>query len=274
VATDADKEWAAAATKQLGRQVTLPTSPGAQGRTICTCEGKNVSVSHWIRTPTNDGKNFTLVPADATYEQGNYWDPTVAGGVAAPMDRLPPWHYPLQAEQDYRKQLPSVATEDYISYNYRKYVDQLERRKEACDKISKRCTVPCGPDTKVVLHLGNTQVSATVVAADPASGAFTVNYAPTAAQGVADAKACPLKNECTAFRMCHGNPVTLGKASEKAVCVGEKVSTSHDWNGFLERKWACPPGTKMCSTIEQMVTGDALTSSGKACRVAPPVVNP
>jgi len=275
VPTDADREWAAAAAKQIGMPVTLPNSPGVRGRTICTCDGKNAGASHWTRTgPTNMGKNFSLVPADATYGQGNYWVPSLADGLASPMDRLPPWHYPVQAHADHIEQVPSIATEDYISRKYARYVDQLEGRKEACDKVSKRCTVPCGPDDIVVLNLGNTQVLATIVSADPASGAFTVRFTPTAAQGVADAKSCPLKNECTAFQMCHGHPVSLGKASKTAVCVHQKVSTSHNWKGLLERRWACPPGTTMCSTVEQTVTGDALSLSGKACRVKPPTLSP
>mmetsp|Transcript_115170 Transcript_115170/g.229398 ORF Transcript_115170/g.229398 Transcript_115170/m.229398 type:complete len:446 (-) Transcript_115170:142-1479(-) len=275
VPTDADKQWAATVRKQIGRPVTLPNAPGARGRTICTCEGKKDVSSHWWTRagPTNKGQNFSLMPADATYGQGNYWAPSLAGGLAAPFDRLPPWQYPLQADADHIANVPSTATEDYISRRYARYMDQLEARKEACDKVSKRCTVPCGPDDEVSLNLGNTQVLATVVSADPAGGAFVVRFAPTAARGVADAKSCPLMNECTAFRMCHGHPIKLGRASETAVCVDQTASTSHNWKGLLKRKWACPPGTTMCSTVEQMVTGDALSLSGKACRVKPPEVN-
>jgi hypothetical protein len=275
VPSDADKQWAATAAKQIGIPVTLPNAPGARGRTICTCDGKEAASSHWTITgPTNMGQNFSLVPADATYGQGNYWHPNLAGGLAAPMDRLPPWQYPVQAPSDHIKPVPSIATEDYISRRYARYVDQLEKRKEACDKVSKRCTVPCGPGDLVVLNVGNTQLLATVASADPAGGAFVVRFTPFGAFGVAGAKSCPLQNECTAFRMCYGRPIRLGKASETAVCAHQKVSTSHNWKGLLERKWACPPGTTMCSTIEQMVTGDVLSFNGKACRVRPPPVNP
>jgi len=274
--TDADKEWAAAAAKQLGMPVTLPNAPGARGRTVCTCKGNKDGASHWTRSgPTNMGKNFSLLPADATYSQGDYWHPSLAGNLASPADKLPPSSYPVQAPADHIEPVPSIAKEDYISRRYAKYVDQLEARKEACDKVSKRCTVPCGPGDQVGLTLGNTQLPVTIVSADPATNAFIVQFTPTAAlKDVPDAKPCPLKNECTAFRMCFGHPVRLGRASETAICVHQKVSTEHNWKNLLERKFKCPTGTTMCSTIEQMALGDTLSLDGKACRVKPPVVKP
>lgn len=86
----------------------LPTSRRAGGPMIvrvCSCGAGSVFLPprhashrieeehfHWVNSePVGASRKFTISPADISYSSGNYWQPSLRGGLAAPQDSGAPW---------------------------------------------------------------------------------------------------------------------------------------------------------------------------------------
>jgi len=227
-------------------------------RIKCEC-GEKGDKDHytWLKdTPVTGTNKYTLEPADITYRGGNYWEPSVKGGIAAPADRLPKPNYPNVAPGDRIFPLPASADADRVGIKYARYMDQVQARKEECDTISKECTVDCKPGDEVVMQIGNTVANAKIAKAF-VGNAMQVTVAPEAAASAAATTECAIADSCTAFRYCKapGSP-----------CVGLKDTQSHNWQGKLITTHACPTGTEVCKTISQVVMATMLKKGDKTCK--------
>jgi len=248
--TSEQKDWARSVAKQLGIRVKeLPRPMSPEGRMKCTCSGDGHAL--WTRwEPVPNSRNFTLESADITFPAGNYWSPSLKGGLAAPEDKLPLEQYPLQAPSDRITILPGVAQEDRVPLKYTRYMDQVSARSESCegDGVSQRCTTECFPGDVVEAHLGSMRLDARIVSTHEASSAV-IEYIPSAAQHATDTVECPLEAGCTSFRVCR---------QAGSWCVQQETEHPRDFLGNLHLKMSCPPETQVCRAIQQLVGGKFL----------------
>jgi hypothetical protein len=248
----------------VGSGCTCTRPDGAEIECDCGDEGAYNKTRNdhytWLKdTPIVGTDNYTLTPADITYRAGNYWQPEHPGGIVAPADRLPAAHYPNQAPPDRIWPLPASAAGDRVGIKYARYMDQVHHRMQECDKISKRCTVACRPGDDVILALGNTGINARVVRSF-VGNAIQVEFVPAAAASSGFTSSCTIEHHCTAFRFCKG--------PQSSACVAMQESDSHNWRHQLVVKHACPSGTQVCATVNQVVLADHLQKDGKACKAS------
>jgi hypothetical protein len=255
--TEAQEELSENVAKSLGVDVSeLPQPIYARGGNKCKCDGGGEGTFHWVKLEAAGGRNYTLTPADTTYNAGNYWEPKVRGGLVAPEDRMTAKDYPLQAKGDRVMPLPAMAKEDRIKVKFAKYIDQLEARSRECDTVSKACTTPCRPGDNVTLVLGNTELGAEVISTH-VGNALRVEFIPTAARDAAKTVPCPVTAGCSAFRICH-RPGTYD-------CVEQKDKKTHDYQGLLKTRHVCPRRFSLCSYVQEIVTATYAKKDGKAC---------
>lgn len=234
----------------------------ATGKNIeCTCGEKGAEDHYtWLKdTPVFGTDNFTLTPADITYNSGNYWGPATRDGLVAPADALPPHKYPNQANGDHIWPLPATAKKDRIGVKFTRYIDQVQDRSEQCDTVSKKCTVACKPGDEVVATIGNTIFNGKIVKAF-VGNAVQVEFAPDAAKTAKSTSDCPLEAMCSAFRYC--------KSSDIPHCQPLRDKDVLNWAGMHIRKHECPPGAKVCKTVSQVVMATFLKKGEKTCRAA------
>jgi len=238
----------------------------ASKNAVCECANSAGTVNgeeaphqiHWMNVdPVHNTNSYTLTAADTTYSSGDYWHPKLKGGLVAPADRLPKNRYPNQAPMDEIHPLPATARKDQLAVRFGKYIDQVEARSRECDKVSKKCTVPCGLNDEVLAHIGNSVAKATIVKAH-AGQALTIRFIPQAARGQ-PGPSCVAQDGCTVFRPC---------LQPMSTCVQLKDKAFNDWSGVLRRKVECPGGTTACGSIEQMVSSTFLTKEGENCRAS------
>lgn len=227
----------------------------------CAC-GKNFNKDNhysWLKaTPVDSTANFTLTAADLTYPGGDKWGPTPEGGLASPMDALPPKRYPLQALGDEVRPLPVAAREDSIGIKFARYIDQVQDRSEGCDPATQKCTVDCKPGDQVVATIGNTRFNAKI-AKTFVGNAVMIEYAPWAAKKAKETTSCPVEALCSSFRFCK----PLGKP-----CVDIKDKKTQNWAGMLVVSHECPKGSKVCKTVSQTLMANEVHKGGKPCKAA------
>lgn len=261
--TREQEEWTESVAKQLGLRVDqLPQPMSPEGRLKCTCTGHGDAI--WSRVePIPNTRNFTLEAADITYPAGNYWAPHVKDGLAAPEDKLPLEHYPLQAPSDRIVVVPGVSREDRVAFKYARYMDQVEERSHDCDGdgVSDRCVTDCRPGDAVEALLGSTSLPSRIVSTHVGLSAV-IEYVPVPAHRAASTVDCPLQAGCTAFRVCR----KLG-----SWCVQQEAEHPRDFLGNLHLHMVCPRDTQVCRSVQQLVAGKLLRKDGKACRPQPPL---
>lgn len=267
--TEAQQEWANEVVKQLGLR-------GAESltdnRVKCECsdgddKGKPTAY-HWMKVePVPNSNNFTLVPADTTYGAGDYWAPRLKGGLAAPEDKLPRAEYPLQAVNDKIWPSSTVAREDGVPIEFARYMDQVEARSLRCDGdgVSERCVVDCRPGDQVRAQIFSTQFDAQIVSTH--DGGWTViEFVPAAARKAKSFLTCPVEARCSVFRPC--------KRRLNVQCVELQAQHPRDVFGNLQTHLACPAGTEVCGTVQQVVGAKFLSKDGKTCRPKGPKTKP
>jgi len=264
--TQKQKDWARKVAKQLGVKVRdLPKPMSPEGLTKCACPDENGQVAfHWAKLePIGNSRKFKISPADISYSAGNYWEPSLRGGLAAPQDKMPIEHYPLQAVADEIEHLPSTGQEDRISSKFARYIDQVEARSLMCDGdgVSEQCSTECIPGDPVVLEIGPTRIDAKITTTH-INGAVVVEFAPRASKGLAGAAPCPLQAACSIYRNCR---------KQFAWCVEHEGKRSRDYMGNLKLTLACPRGTMPCSTVQQVVAARYLRKDGRVCKAAGPI---
>jgi len=249
------------------------TMPTAKNKTIqCSCEKSIEYIPRGVFTKQNDytwlketpilgTENFTLTPADVTYPGGDYWGPKTNSHLVAPADVLPADAYPNQAFRSFRHshpQLPASARKDALPVKYSRFLDQIQDRSLECDTISKRCTVPCKPGDDVQATIGNLLVQAKIVKAF-VGNAVQVKFTPQLAVGAKETAECPLQVGCTAFRFCK---------TPDSHCIREIDIKTFNWGGFLHKKYQCPPGSKVCKEVNQVIMATQARKGEKSCRAA------
>jgi hypothetical protein len=255
--TEEQEELSANVAKSLGVDMAdLPQPIYARGENKCVCDGNGEGTFHWVKLEAAGGRNYTLTPADTTYNAGDYWGPKVHGGLVAPEDRMPSQDYPLQAKGDRVRPLPAMAHEDRVKVKFAKYIDQLEARNRECDTVSEACTTPCRPGDNVTVVLGNTEIDAQVISTH-VGNAMRVEFTPTAARGADRTVPCPVTAGCSAFRLCH-QPGTYN-------CVEAKDVKDHDFAGLLRVRHQCPKGFFTCSYVQEIVAASYARKDGWAC---------
>lgn len=261
--TQVQKDWASKVARQLGiRASDLPKPLSPEGRVKCECSGDGHA--EWSRAePVPNSRNFTLESADITFPAGNFWAPALKGGLAAPEDRLPIEQYPLLAPSDQIDKIPSAAQEDRIPLKYARYMDQVSARAQRCegDGVSERCVTDCRPGDMVDARLGSMNLDARIISTH-VGGSVVIAFFPPGARDAATATVdCPLQAGCTTFRVCR---------APGQWCVRQQSEHPRDFLGNLHLHLACPRGTEICRTVQQLVAGKLLHKDGKACRPVAP----
>jgi len=213
---------------------------------------------HWYRiTPVFNSTNYTLGPADITYNEGDYWHPKVRGGIVAPSDRLPPKFYPVQAPEDRIRPLPATAREDRIGRKFARYIDEVDARQRECTTAKAGCTVPCKPGDKVNASIGNVKVQAQVLSVH-VGGAMVVKAPITMTPHDSAGVECSVAMACTIFRPCY-RPIG---------CVEKKDLNRRDAMGVLLNDLACPKDTQPCTSVQELVNENYARQGSKLCKVA------
>eukprot|EP00929_Paragymnodinium_shiwhaense_P070510 TRINITY_DN35701_c0_g1_i1.p1 TRINITY_DN35701_c0_g1~~TRINITY_DN35701_c0_g1_i1.p1 ORF type:complete len:504 (+),score=112.63 TRINITY_DN35701_c0_g1_i1:155-1666(+) len=265
---------------------------------VCNCTASDGSEEFVTMEPMFNSSNFSLVPADMTYSNGNYWPPYVKDSIVAPSDQLRVKDYPIQAPADENPVVPTTARKDKIDPRFARYIDQVEARSRECDNVSPDCTVECKAGDEVHLKVGNIKAKAKVTAAT-APDMITIEFVPgptqeaikeaareaarKAAEGPAPAAApapgpapgpapapapgpapmvnCPMSATCSAFEVCY---------QEGQPCIAQSVEQYQDFAGQIKHRFFCPDGFQLCGKVEQMVVASYTEKDGKACRPAAP----
>lgn len=193
---------------------------------------------------------------DKTFWAGNYWAPKDIrnmSGIAAPEDKLPPKHYPVQAPADEVRLIPPQAKEDRIPTRFARYIDQVADRAEACQ--SPECMSPCKGGDTVQATLGNIHIeNANLVGQMEGNtqGAI-IEYADELGSEDCVSQGCTVMNPCM--------------SAEKSLCTGFTVENSRDPGPepILRQKSVCPKGYKPCKSFRMTVATAALMKDGKEC---------
>jgi len=113
----------------------LPQPIHARGMSKCTCDGEGEATAKWFKLESAGGRDYTITPADTTYNAGDYWGPKVRGGLVAPEDRMPSRDYPLQAHGDIVKPLPAMAKEEQAEAEESNEAEELAKY-NLCSKMT------------------------------------------------------------------------------------------------------------------------------------------